>query len=187
MLTNKLPRNPTLTEKNGIYTLSAFAQELSSSDEEVSYSNYSRRLLKRRTQKVAEKAISDHTEYDSLFESGTIDNQTQLHCAVNEQVFIDNLTPDSKKIFFESYNSQGPSDTQESSPEYCPKRESSRRAKKIQNPKQLRAGKPNALTTSFRDVNMMGHVPSHPKNPIPTNSLRRPHRYEYVYKAKFML
>lgn len=123
-----------MTEENGVFTLEAFAQELSSSDDEVSYSNYNRRIQRRRTQKDAEKAISGQTEYDALFESGSINNQTQLHCAVDEQVFVDNLTPESKKVFFEAYSFNEPSLDVHSSPEYCPKRPSSRRAKQIQNP-----------------------------------------------------
>ena len=115
--------------------MEAFAQ--SSSDDEVSYSNYNRRIQRRRTQKVAENAISRQQDYEGLFDSGTIDNQKQLHEAVNEQVFVDNLTPDSKKVFFQVYSKDSTS-LSDASPDFCPGRKSSRTAKKLENPPNRR-------------------------------------------------
>ena len=65
---------PTLTEENGIFTLEAFPQNFSSDEE---FSPYQRRKP-RKTQKVAESDIKSQSNFDQLFDSGTIQGKVNL-------------------------------------------------------------------------------------------------------------
>ena len=64
----------TLTEENGIFTLEAFPQNYSSDEEFTAY----QRRKPRRTQKVAESDIKSQSNFDQLFDSGTIQGKVYL-------------------------------------------------------------------------------------------------------------
>ena len=163
---------PTLTEENGIFTLEAFPQNFSSDEE---FSPYQRRKP-RKTQKVAESDIKSQSNFDQLFDSGTIQGKVnllklyllqiitssvfrqwninfstskdsvELHELSQQQLLVDRLTPESKKLYFKAYFPSGeklpksylpeehPDASSFSSPEYCPKRASSRAAKRKDRP-----------------------------------------------------
>lgn len=64
----------TLTEENGIFTLEAFPQNYSSDEEFTAY----QRRKPRKTQKVAESDIKSQSNFDQLFDSGTIQGKVYL-------------------------------------------------------------------------------------------------------------
>ena len=106
---DRVPRNTTLTEKDGVFTLEAFALDDSSSDDEISYINCNRKLqLSQASQNDKYSQVCRQDSLEDIYKSGAINNSPELRFASREQAYIEHLTPESKKAFFNEYNEDTP-------------------------------------------------------------------------------